>query len=262
MPVAGTQVIAHRGLHAVGGAPENSLTAFDAAICIGADVLELDVRRTRDGVLVVHHDPQLADGRRIAETDLAALPLVGGQPIPTLAEVADLARTRGARLAVELKEPGYEREVVAQLATRVPLAQVELISFDRGSIRAIESIDRSIVTGLLEPHMPKWMRNGPIYDAARWVMDRLDWHPSITAAAKVGADYVSVEHRLATERFLDAARERNMGVDVWTVDEPRRMAELLDEGVRGIVTDRPDIALGLRDGARTQAAAGVLEIAS
>ena len=65
-------VIAHRGASAA--APENTLAAFDLARRMGADAVELDVRRTRDGVLVVHHNPGLADGRHIRDTDAADLP--------------------------------------------------------------------------------------------------------------------------------------------------------------------------------------------
>lgn len=244
------RVIAHRGYHGVNGVSENSLGAFAAAIEVGADTLELDVHRTRDGVLVVHHDPDLADGRKLAELDHSQLPpLSDGQPIPTLAQVADLARQRGAHLSVELKEAGYEREAAFELASRVPMAQVELISFSRKSIAELEAFDPSIRTGLLEPRLPAWLRNSAAYPAALWVMDKLDWHPSLSAAARVGADFVSVEHRMATGEFIREAHERDLPVMAWTVDDPGRMAQLVRDGVDGIVTDRPDVALALRPAA-------------
>jgi glycerophosphoryl diester phosphodiesterase len=240
-------VVAHRGYHRVDGPHENSLGAFQAAVDVGADVLELDIRRTADGVLVVFHDPELADGRKLEQLTYAELPLLpDGQRIPRLSEVADLARRTGATLAAELKEGGYERQVVTELAGRVPMSQVELISFDRSSIREVESIDPSIVTGLLEPRLPAWLRNSAVYPAALWLMDKLDWHPSLSAAAKVGADYVSVEHRMATQKFITAAHERGLPVHAWTVNDPVRMAELANDGVDAIVTDRPDLALGTR----------------
>lgn len=243
-------MIAHRGYHGVNGVSENSLGAFEAAVQLGADTLELDVRRTRDGVLVVHHDPDLADGRMLAEVDYAQLPqLADGQSIPTLGQVADLARRRGAHLSVELKEGGYEREAAFELASRVPMSQVELISFSRKSIAELESFDPSIRTGLLEPRLPAWLRDSAVYPAALWVMDKLDWHPSLSAAAKVGADFVSVEHRMATAEFIDEAHERGLPVMAWTVDDTTRMAQLARDGVDGIVTDRPDLALALRPSA-------------
>jgi glycerophosphoryl diester phosphodiesterase len=240
-------VVAHRGFHPSDGPSENSLGAFQAAIDIGADVVETDIRRTRDGVLVLHHDAELSDGRTIAELTYAELPLLpDGQRIPRLTEAADLMRRTGAHMAAELKEGGYERQAVTELAAHMPMSQLDLISFDRKAIGAVESIDPSIVTGLLEPRMPAWMRGSALYPAALWVMDKLNWHPSLSAAAKVGADYVSVEHSMATDSFIAAAHERGFQVHAWTVDDPVRMAELTNDGVDGIVTNRSDLALGAR----------------
>jgi glycerophosphoryl diester phosphodiesterase len=245
-------VLAHRGYHA-NGVSENSLGAFEAGRALGVDQLELDVRKTRDGVMVIHHDPKLADGRTLADVDYADLPLLpDGQKIPTLAQVADFAKASGSHLAVELKEEGYEREVAFELASRVPMSQVDLISFSRDSIRELEDFDPSLRTGLLEPRMPEWLRSSPFYGAARWFMDTFNWHPSLTAAAKAGADFVSVEHRMIDDEFVDDAHERGLGVMAWTVDDPARMHELLALGIDGIVTNRPDLAMAARD----QATAG------
>ena len=240
-------VVAHRGLHGSGLPEENSIGAFQAAVDAGADVIELDIHRTADGQLVIHHDAELADGRKIADLRADELPLLpDGQRIPRLAEVADLARRTGVRVAAELKEAGYEQQVVTELTGRMPASQLELISFDRESIRAIESIDPLLRTGLLEPRLPAWLRNSAVYPAALWVMDKLDWHPSLSAAAKVGADYVSVEHRMATASFIDAAHERGLPVNAWTVNDAARMRQLIRDGVDAIVTDRTDLAVQLR----------------
>ena len=241
-----TEVLAHRGYHA-GGIAENSLGSFDAALSLGADRIETDVRRTRDGVLVIYHDTELPDGRKLSEVDFAALPsLADGQPIPTLVELAEFARQRNAKLAVELKEAGYERLAMEQLASRVPRENLEVISFNRDSIEAVEDWDPTVRTGLLEPRLPAWLRSSPVYGISRWVMNALDWHPSLSAAAKVGADYVSVEHRMATASFIDAAHERGLPVNAWTVNDPARMRELIRDGVDAIVTDRTDLAVQLR----------------
>ena len=240
-------VVAHRGYHPAGGPHENTLGAFQAALDVGGDVVETDIRRTRDGVLVAYHDPELADGRKLADLTYAELPrLPDGQHIPRLTEVADFARRTGAKLATELKESGYERQVVTELAARMPMSQLELISFERQSVKELESIDPSLVTGLLEPRLPAWLRNSAVYPAALWVMDKLNWHPSLSAAARVGADYVSVEHRMATGKFIAEAHDRGFKVNAWTVNDPVRMAELVSDGVDAIVTDRPDLALRAR----------------
>lgn len=258
--LGGTRVVAHRGFHG-GGVAENSLGAFRRAIDAGADALELDVRRTRDGVLVVHHDPRLADGRLLAQLDFASLPaLHDGQPIPRLVDVVELAAKHRARLSVELKEAGHEQLAAAQLTSRLPREQFDVIAFDRSSIRTLEAADPSLHTGMLEPRLPARLRSSALYPGALWVMDRLGWHPSLKAAARIGADYVNVEQRMATGRFLAAARDRGIAVNVWTVNDEATMRRLFAERVMGITTDLPDLALQLRS--QSQAAAGAATVAT
>jgi glycerophosphoryl diester phosphodiesterase len=242
------QVLAHRGYHPPGGPEGNSLGAFQAGINLGVDALELDVRRTRDGVLVINHDATVADGRKIADLDYAQLPLLAdGQRIPTLAEVADLAGRTGAHLAVELKEGGYEREAVDTLLARMPVGQLEMISFDQEAIAKVERYHPEIRTGILARPLPGFLRSTPLYPLVVGVMDLLHKHPSLDAAARIGADYVSMEHGAATDDYIADARSRGIGVDAWTVDDPVEIQRLLDDGIQGIVTDRPDLALQQRN---------------
>lgn len=241
-----TRVVAHRGMHAPTGPVDNSLGAFRSALDAGADALELDVRRTRDGVLVVHHDPAVAgSATAIGKLDFAQLPkLPDGQHVPTLDEVVGLAAAADSRLVVELKETGYERQVVDALRQRVAPDAFELISFSSGSVRAIEAIDPSLRTGYLAPKMPTWLRESALYPAAVWMLDRAGWHPALNVAARAGADYVSIDKRLATPTFLAEAATRGVPVDVWTVNDAPTMQRLLAAGVQSLVTD--DAALGVR----------------
>jgi glycerophosphoryl diester phosphodiesterase len=122
-----TLVIAHRG--AWDPAPQNSLEAFERAIAIGADMIELDVRRTRDGVLIVQHDP------------------VEDEPTgPTLAEALGLTSNR-IRVDVEVKEPGYADQVVAMLDP----AQHLLTSFHDEVVADAKRRAPALRTGLLVP---------------------------------------------------------------------------------------------------------------
>jgi glycerophosphoryl diester phosphodiesterase len=152
------------------------------------------------------------------------------------------------RLSVELKEPGYEDLVAQQLANHIDMRQVEVISFNRTSVAAVKAYDPSIRTGLLEPQVPGWLRSTALYPAAMWVMDKLGIHPSLSAAARVGADFVSGEDRMVTKSLIDDAHGRGLQVYAWTVDDPKRMAELASHGVDGIVSNRPDLALAVRSG--------------
>lgn len=119
-----TLVIAHRGAHGP-GVPENTLAAFERAIALGADMVEFDVRRTADGRLIVRHDE--------------------GEPRdnpPTLAEALDLCRGR-IGIDVELKEPGYVREVV----TLLPAENCLLTSFHEEVIRDARALVPTLRTG-------------------------------------------------------------------------------------------------------------------
>src|SRR5262245_8084960 len=129
-------VIAHRGASAV--EPENTIGAFRRAAAIGADMVELDVRRSADGVLVIHHDAHVPGGRALADTRRADLPV----SIPTLAEA--LEACAGMAVDVEIKnqagEPGFESDrrltddVVAVVHARGDEDRVILSSFDAASL--------------------------------------------------------------------------------------------------------------------------------
>jgi len=118
---ANPQVIAHRG--GTVGTPENTLAAFENAIALGVDWLEMDVQRTRDGVLVVIHDTTVdrtTDGMgRVGELTLAqlrALDAGGGERIPTFAEVIALAKTAGVKILPEAKSPQLYPGLGAEMA--------------------------------------------------------------------------------------------------------------------------------------------------
>lgn len=240
------QVVAHRGFHHAGAAVENTLPAFEAAVARRADVVELDVQRTQDGVLVVHHDAKLADGRAINEVlhrDLPAMP--DGTVVPTLDQVLEWARTSGARLQVEFKEQGYEVEAVERILRALPPDRFEAISFRPDAIRRIERAHPQVRTGLLQYRLWDWLYRSPVWSVLKHVVP-----PSVALerARSSGADFLSVHHSIAGARLLDTARERRLPVYVWTANEPGQLARLMsDPRVSGVVTDRIDLAVPLRD---------------
>ena len=145
-----TLVIAHRGASAY--APENTMPAFELAVRQGADMLELDVQRSADGVLVIFHDDTTErwDGRRRLASSCTLAELlaldIGGAQVTTLAEVCAFARERGVRLNVELKAAGFGVSVARMLRD----AQIEELVL----------ISSFVETALLEfaaasPHIPR-----------------------------------------------------------------------------------------------------------
>lgn len=239
-------LIAHRGGSAL--SPENTLVAFERALAWWqADVLELDVRPARDGEVVVIHDDTLdrtTDGQGpVASRTLAELrsldaghrftpdggatyPFRGrGIGIPTLAEVLDA--TPGARINIEVKD-GRAQQRVWEVVVEAGAADRVLIAAGRTRDRAYFNrlpVAKSAGEGELRLFIGQVglgvVLHTPGVDAFQ-VPDRWD------------------EREIPTPRFVSAARALNIAVHVWTVDEIDAMHELLDRGVDGIVTDRPD----------------------
>jgi glycerophosphoryl diester phosphodiesterase len=234
-------VIAHRG--ASRDAPGNTPAAFEAAIALGADAVELDVRRTADGVLVVHHNASRR-GVPVALLTHAALVRRSRNEPPTLDTVLDLCVGRIA-LDVEIKEPGYEAEVLEKTSTRFPRERLLYTSFEESVISTIRRLDPTARCGLL-------LGPGRLRSRAQ----RFEALP-FDLAERCGADLLVVHQWLAplrgrSRRFpghglLAEARQRKFPMMVWTVNGPQRLRAYLADGrVAGIITDLPGIALETR----------------
>ena len=216
-------VIAHRGASAE--APENTLAAFDRALALGVDGIELDVRLTRDGVPVVHHDATLSRlaGRRARIDRLTQAELQAargrGEPIPSLEEV--LRHTRGrAIVQIEIKEGVPVAPVVRAVVEARAAGAVILASFDAALVEAARRH---------APRLPR-MLISPGGTAAGL----------IAAAAALDAAGVSLDHRAirspALVEALQAARRR---VWCWTVNDATAMLRLASWGVDAILSDNP-----------------------
>ncbi len=155
-------ITAHRGAKAA--APENTLAAFKAAIDAGADYVELDVQRSRDGEVVVMHDADFMrmgdDPRRVADLTAAEIatidigrkygPQFAGERAPTLEQVIDLARGR-IRINIELKynvpDPGLAPAVVDLLRREDFIDQVVITSLDYAALKQVKSLEPRLETG-------------------------------------------------------------------------------------------------------------------
>src|ERR1035437_9526630 len=148
------EIIAHRGASVE--RPENTLVAFSRAIELGADAVELDVHLSADGVLMVHHDavPHDAPSPALAHRDIRTLTVeelgafrVGGQPIPTLAQVSDAVGER-VRVYCELKGPGTAGAAVKLLERRGAAAAVH--AFDHRQVAEARRLAPAVARGVLE----------------------------------------------------------------------------------------------------------------
>ncbi len=241
------RVVAHRGASATHH--ENTIEAFQAAVDQGADGIELDVRLSADGVLMVHHDAHLADGTLLRSLTAEQMP----SWVPTLGEALDVAG--GLWVNVEIKnvpdEPDYDEQhgisvAVAGLLAgilagpgdlpdqaddgtsaeqrRANSARLMVSSFNVDSVERLKELDRSIPLALL-------------------VWGQADPASLIGRAEAHGFDAIHPHDILVDRSFVARAHDAGLQVNVWTVDDPERIAQLADFGVDGIITNVPDVAV-------------------
>lgn len=224
-------IYGHRGASAA--APENTLEAFELARSLGADGVELDVRRCLDGATAVHHDAELADGRVICETRRADLPA----HVPTLEAALDACR--GMVVNIEIKNVPIDvdfdpdctlaDQTVALLRDRGGVDDVLVSSFHLGTIDRIKALAPDVATGFLTFVEPSAV------DSVRLAVDR-------------GHEAIHPHYAFVDEALMAAAHDAGLAVNVWTVDEPDTMRALADLGVAGVVTNVVDVARATLDG--------------
>jgi len=218
------------------------MPAFERAVEMGADALELDIHPTRNHELVVIHDETLdrtTDGRGpVHERTLDELkrldagrwfgPTFVGQRIPTLTEVLERFAGR-ILLALELKAgssrfPGIEERLVSLLREHSAIQQVAVASFDHFALRRLKEIEPRLRTGALMVGRPVSL--APIASACR-------------------ADAVALEASCVTRTEVEACQRAGLQLVVWVVNDPDQMRHFISLGVDGIITDRPDLLRGL-----------------
>lgn len=222
-------VIAHRGASVA--APENTLEAFRLARQLGADWVELDVRRTVDGMVVVHHDAHLPDGRVLGDLSSDELP----ESVPSLAEALEACDGMGVNIEIKNlpDDPDYDAEHMVSAAVA-------------GLVAAYLGPERALVTSFNVDAVDSVHRVDPTIPIG-YVTDLLD--PALAVDRAVAHD---MQHLHPFDPMVDAALVRRahdagLHVHVWTVDEPDRMAELVGIGVDGIITNVPDVARAVVD---------------
>ena len=207
------------------------MAAFDNGIALGADGLELDVRLSRDGRVVVHHDRML--DRPTALTGPIArrsADELNETAVPLLSDV--LARHRDARVIVELKENRSEmaRAVVEVVRAADAVERVCVGSFGRRALHAVRAIDPAIATSAAR-------------EEVRWALYRswCRWPVGRPSYGGYQVPEIAGRTRVVSRRFVDDAHAAGLAVQVWTVDTEADARRLLEWGVDGLITDRPDV---------------------
>ena len=227
--------IAHRG--ASGIAPENTLAAFNKAIEIGVDAVELDLHGTADGEIVVIHDASLDRTTDmcglINQTTLADIkqadagawfhPQFKGELIPTLEEA--LFSIAGKTIAVlEIKDSSITHAVVEKVIDMSLLERVVIISFNISDLHTVRTIEPRIPTG--------WLIGSN--------NENIDPIQLCQNLCSLGSSLLNVYHLLITEEFAYEVRKRGISLWTWTVDDIDRMLFMRDIGVQGITSNHPE----------------------
>jgi glycerophosphoryl diester phosphodiesterase len=240
-------VFAHRGGSTL--APENTIAAFDRGLAHGADGLELDVHLSRDGVVVVHHDPTLdrttsltgpiADrtADELSRADAGCRFTGDQQPfcgqevgVPTLADV--LRRYRDALVIIELKVNTREMaEAVVHVVRQADAVdRVCLGSFGRTVLRAARALEPEVATSAAREEV----RLALYRSWCRWPVSSAPYD-GYQIPERAGRT------RVVSPRFVADAHRAGLGVQVWTVDTEDDGKRLLAWDVDALISDRPDL---------------------
>jgi len=215
--------IGHRG--AAGHAPENTLSAIQKGIALGVDFVEIDVRRTADGVLVALHDETVnrttnGKGRvdRLSLQDVKKFNAGNGEHIPTLEEVLKMAAGR-AGMMLELKIKGVAQqtvEAVREAGFKDPVIYASFLHDELTHVRAADPEASLMVLFGRLPHTP--------------VARAIEYRPS----------HVGLRHDTVTRRLVDAFHRADLLVFVYTADSPADIQHVLSVGVDGVIANFPE----------------------
>lgn len=225
--MAKIQVIAHRG--ASKAERENTLAAFHRAGELGADAVELDVRRTADGAMAVHHDARLPDGRLICEINAHELP----DHVPFLPEALDACA--GMWVNIEIKNHPTDEDfdasdtlaatVAAHLEERGEDDRWLISCFNRPTVDAMRTFRPEVRTA--------WLTLG---------VRPADWDKVARDLAGSGHIALHPYVELLEEGCIAAFHAAGVQVNSWTVDDPEVMRRIVGWGIDGICTNVPDVA--------------------
>jgi glycerophosphoryl diester phosphodiesterase len=213
--------VGHRGAKAY--EVENTLESFKKAIALGANAVEFDVRKSKDGKLIVIHDDNLKKvfGKdiQVNEATLKELKQLTGNKIPTLEDALQFIDEKVEKILVELKEVGYEKKVLEGIKKKKLNDRVIIVSFHEQTLLNVRKVDNKIETGLIHAK----------------------YKNPVDAALRLDARYLIPFYRFTHTKDIADAHKNNLKVIVWTINTKQEVKEYMAKGVDGIASDKPDI---------------------
>lgn len=222
-------MIGHRG--AAGYVTENTLRSVKKAMDMGVDIIEVDVRGTRDKEIILLHDDNF---KRVAGINVKAKDLdykdilkrinLDGEKVPLLTDVLNLINGK-VGLFIEIKEPETTKTVIKIIKDNNAVDWVGIVSFFDDALTMVKNLEPKIPTGLIYFRPP-----GRIFDAK-----------------KLKADIVLPRYNLATRKANELAHRLKLFVITWTINDTNLARRVISNGVDGIASDYPDKIIKLRN---------------
>lgn len=222
-------IVGHRG--AKGVKPENTICAIEYGIKTGADIIEVDVRKTKDGKLILLHDRDFKrlTGRALSPSDLDFQFIrenitIDGEPVATLEEAI---RTVNGRIGlfIEIKEPETTEQIVKIVKENNADSWVAFISFYEEALIEVKKIDSNLKTGIIYMRPPG----------------------KIVEAKEIGAQIVLPLYRLATDKAVAFAHRLKLKVVSWVINDFETAKIMYERKTDAIASDYPDKAVEWRE---------------
>ena len=224
--------VAHRGAPHVHR--ENTLPALLSAVHLGAGMVEVDLERTRDGQLILLHDADLTrlwrHDVRVDDVTLAELHVLLAADeyrVPTFAEALALSSATGVGLMLDMVEPEFARQCVAEVRAEPGAMERMLFVGGASAMRAVRETAGDAA------------RIGLTLDRP-WSAERPGGLGLEEPIESIRPDYLNPDCRLLDADVVAAIHEAGYLVSTWTVDSPSHMADLLDAGVDALISNRID----------------------
>lgn len=236
--------IGHRGASAY--APENTIASFKKALELNVDMVELDVRVTKDKYPMVIHDNKLrrltTEYMRLDRLTLAQvkkLKVKDTEDIPTLAEVLDIVDSK-VGLNLDLKVKGAAQIVVQTLRDyKIDLDNVMISSVHPWELKIVEDLEPKITTALIfrSSNASNFWLFMDFLALLLWPISKyyISW-----VVGHANADYLSINHRLLSKKRVKLFKKRGIKICAWTVNSQKKIDYLKQLGVDGIITNYPD----------------------
>ncbi len=222
-------IVGHRG--AMGTKPENTIASLKYALDVGADIVEVDVRKTKDGKIILLHDPDFKrlTGRTISPREVEYSFIkenlsIDGEPVPTLDQALEFVNQK-AGMFIEIKEPDTVDDVLAVILKHNALRWTAVISFYDRALKTAKELLPSAYTGLIYLKPP-----GRIKDAHQ-----------------IGAQIVIPYYKLATLKANSFAHRLGLKVVAWTINDENLALEMIKRKTDAFATDYPEKLVKLRD---------------